>query len=244
MKLPTFTRGDGPRTAALVHGATESATAWLRFGDILVEKYDLRLILVDQRGHGTSPRADSYHVQDFADDLVETLPLGLDYLVGQSLGGRSTALATPLLKPGHYIGVDPAFSLPWYFGPTMQLMSRVQTALPRSVQRSSGIKRNGAESIDRQMANWDAFDRRVIGPLVREANHPAFVPQPPAVPSTLVLAEKSVVVPERQAKEFAAFGWDVRVLPGAPHDMHIHDPAALAGILDDVLTSRADAHAD
>jgi pimeloyl-ACP methyl ester carboxylesterase len=236
MKLATFTRGDGPRTAALVHGATESSTSWLRFADILVEKYDLKLILVDQRGHGTSPRAGSYLLQDFADDLVETLPIGLDFLFGQSLGGRSTVMATPVLKPGHYIGVDPAFSLPWYFGPTMRVMSGIQTALPRSVQRAQGIKRTGAESIDRQMANWDAFDRRIIPPLVKTANRPAFVPQPPSVPSTLVLAQRSVVVPRRRAGEFAALGWDVRVLANAPHDMHIQQPVQLAEILDDVLS--------
>jgi pimeloyl-ACP methyl ester carboxylesterase len=238
MKLATFTRGDGPRTAALVHGATESSNAWLRFGDILVEKYDLRLILVDQRGHGTSPRADSYLLADFAEDLVDSLPTGLDYLFGQSLGGRATAMAAPMLRPARYIGVDPAFSLPWYFGPTMRVMARIQTSLPRSVQRAQGIRRTGAESIDRQLANWDAFDRRIIPPLVKTANRPAFVPQPPVVPSTLVLAEKSIVVPAQQAREFAELGWDVRVLPGSPHDMHIQQPTELAAILDDVLAAK------
>jgi pimeloyl-ACP methyl ester carboxylesterase len=237
MKLATFTRGDGPRTAALVHGATESSNAWLRFGDILVEKYDLRLILVDQRGHGTSPRADSYLLGDFAGDLIDTLPTGLDYLFGQSLGGRATAMAAADLQPAHYIGVDPAFSLPWYFGPTMRVMARIQTTLPRSVQRAQGIRRTGAESIDRQMANWDAFDRRIIPPLVKTANHPSFSPRPPAVPSTLVLAEKSLVVPPKRAAEFAALGWDVRVLAHSPHDMHIQQPAQLAAILDDVLVA-------
>jgi pimeloyl-ACP methyl ester carboxylesterase len=235
MKLATFTRGDGPRTAALVHGATESSTAWLRFADILVERYDLALILVDQRGHGTSPRSDSYQLGDFAQDLVETLPIGLDYLFGQSLGGRATAMAAPTLLPARYIAVDPAFSLPWYFGPTMRVMAGIQTALPRSIQRARGIKRTGAESIDRQMANWDAFDRRIIPPLVKTANRPAFVPQPPAVPSTLVLAEKSIVVPAKEARKFGELGWDVRVLPGSPHDMHIQQPLELAALLDDLL---------
>jgi pimeloyl-ACP methyl ester carboxylesterase len=238
MKLATFARGEGPRTAALVHGATESSTAWLHFADILVEKYDLRLILVDQRGHGTSPRADRYLLSDFAQDLVETLPTGLDYLFGQSLGGRATAMAAPVLRPARFIGVDPAFSLPWYFGPTMRVMARVQTSLPRSIQRSRGIKRTGAESIDRQMANWDAFDRRIIPPLVKTANRPAFVPQPPAVPSTLVLAEKSIVVPAKRAREFAELGWDVRTLPNSPHDMHIQKPLELAAILDDLLAAK------
>jgi pimeloyl-ACP methyl ester carboxylesterase len=235
MKLVSHIRGDGARTAALVHGASESSAAWQDFADILVETYDLRLILVDQRGHGSSPRAGSYRIDDFADDLVETLPSGLDFLIGQSLGGRSAALAAPTLKPARYIGVDPAFSLPFYFGPTMAVMAAVQSALPRRLQRAMGVRRTGEASIERQMANWDAWDRRMIPTLVRTANRPRFVPQPPAVPSTLVLADHSIVVPAREAAQFAELGWDVRVLPGAPHDMHIQQPAALARILDDIL---------
>jgi pimeloyl-ACP methyl ester carboxylesterase len=235
MNLVSHVRGDGPRTAALVHGASESSTAWQDFADILVETYDLRLILVDQRGHGSSPRSHSYRIEDFAADLTETLPTGLDFVIGQSLGGRAAALAAPALRPAHFIGVDPAFSLPFYFGPTMAVMATLQAVLPRRMKRAMGVRRTGEASIERQMANWDAWDRRMIPRLVRSANHPAFVPQPPAVPSTLVLADHSIVVPERQAQQFQALGWDVRVLPGAPHDMHIQDPAGLARIIDDVL---------
>ena len=235
MKLVSHTRGDGPRTAALVHGASESSAAWQDFADILVEKYDLKLIIVDQRGHGASPRADSYRIDDFVGDLVETLPTGVDFLFGQSLGGRTAVLAAPKLQAKHYIGVDPAFSLPWYFGPTMSVVAAFQSALPKRVQRAQAVRRTGEESADRQLANWAAWDRRMIPSLVRTANRPAFVPQPPAVPSTLVLAEHSIVVPPPVAREFAARGWDVRVLPGAPHDMHIQVPAALADLLDDVL---------
>ena len=237
MKLATFIRGDGPRTAALVHGASESSNAWLRFGDILVEKYDLKLILVDQRGHGQSPRGSSYHIKDFVDDLLDTLPLELDFLFGQSLGGRSAVLAAPVLKPGRYIGVDPAFTLPIWFAPMTRVMAAVDSITPRETRRKRGIARNGEESIDRQMANWDAWDRRMMGTLGREGRKLAFTPQPPAVPSTLVLADPSFCVPPKEAAEFAALGWDVRTLPKSRHDMHINDPAGLAGILDDVLVA-------
>lgn len=238
MKLATFTRGDGPRTAALVHGASESSNAWLRFGDILVEKYDLKLILVDQRGHGASPRASSYHIDDFVGDLVDTLPQGLDFLFGQSLGGRSGVLAAPTLKPGRYIGVDPAFTLPFWFAPMTRVMAAVDSLTPREVRRKRGIARTGEESIERQMANWDAWDRSMMGTLGREGRKLAFRPQPPAVPSTLVLADPTFCVPPKEAAQFAALGWDVRTLAKAPHDMHLQDPAGLARILDDVLVAR------
>jgi pimeloyl-ACP methyl ester carboxylesterase len=237
VQLATYTRGDGLRTAALVHGASESSTAWLRFADILVDRYDLQLILVDQRGHGGSPRGSSYHITDFVDDLVETLPRGLDFLVGQSLGGRSGALAAKILEPAHFIGVDPAFALPFGYGSMMRATAAIQSKLPRTTVRRMGIRRTGRESIERQMANWDAWDTRMIPYLAREGRSTAFVPQPPAVPSTLVLADPSLVVPRRTAEKFRSFGWGVRTLRGAPHDMHIQVPVALAAALDDVLTA-------
>ena len=57
------------------------------------------------------------------------------------------------------------------------------------------------------------------------------------MPSTLVLADPSFVIPPLRAKQFADFGWDVRTLAGAPHDMHIQNARGLADILQDVLAS-------
>ncbi len=238
MKLHTEIRGDGARTAALVHGASESSTAWLRFADILVEQYDLRLILVDQRGHGRSGRSEDYSIEAFTADLVENLPTGLDLLIGQSLGALSSVLAVPELLPARYIGIDPPFAVGKQFLRAMTLMRIIQPLMPRSALRKSGIKRNGEESIDRQMANWDAWDRRMIKSLAREALATPFPPAAPVVPSTIVLAKDSVVLPEPQAEQFREFGWDVRLLPDSPHDMHIAMPKQLAALLDDLLAGR------
>ena len=106
MKLFTRTVGSGSRSAALVHGASMSGDAWRDLTPYLLE-HDLTLTLVDQRGHGDSPRATSYRIEDFVGDLVETLPTGLDILMGQSLGGLTGAWASAELKPKRYIGVDP-----------------------------------------------------------------------------------------------------------------------------------------
>lgn len=236
MKLFVRQRGSGPRTAALVHGASESSTAWQDFADILVEEYGLRLILVDQRGHGESPRSDSYTLESFRQDLVDTLPTGLDVLIGQSLGGRVAAEAVPALMPKRFIGIDPGFSVSWRVGLAMRLMNRMRPLMSRAAIRRSGIKRTGAESIDRQMANWDAWDSRMLPYLATTGRRVEYVPRPPVVPSTLVLAEHSLVVSAQRAREFDTHGWDVRTLAGAPHDMHIQMPAQLAALLDDVLS--------
>ena len=117
-------------------------------------------------------------------------------------------------------------------------MAGIQSRLPRKTRRAIGIRRTGSESIDRQMANWDAWDTRMLPYLSREGRRTKFLPQPPAVPSTMVLADPSFVVPRHAAEKFRSSGWDVRTLTGAPHDMHIQVPAALAAALDDVLTAR------
>ncbi len=106
MQLSIKTVGSGTRTAALVHGASASTEIWRDFAAILVESYDFTVTLVDLRGHGDSPRGDRYRVSDFVGDLVDTLPTGLDLLVGQSLGGRAGMLSLPQLLPQRFIGLD------------------------------------------------------------------------------------------------------------------------------------------
>ncbi|WBU37496.1 alpha/beta fold hydrolase [Homoserinibacter sp. YIM 151385] len=235
MRLFTRRQGDGPRTAALVHGASESSTSWRAFADILVEQHDFSVILVDQRGHGRSPRAERYTLELFTRDLVDTLPTGLDLLVGQSLGGRVAAEAVPELMPKRFVGIDPGFAVSWRFGLAMRVMNRIRPLMSRDAIRRSGIRRTGAETIDAQMANWDAWDSSMVPYLATTGRRVEYPPQPPRVPSTLVLAERSVVVSAERAREFARLGWDVRTLADAPHDMHIQMPAQLAALLDDIL---------
>ena len=55
------------------------------------------------------------------------------------------------------------------------------------------------------------------------------------MPSTLVLAGPSFAVRPEFAESCARNGWDIRVMPGVGHDLHVDDPAGLAAILADVL---------
>ena len=234
MKLHTRTVGNGSRTAALVHGASMSTYAWDDFIPYLL-KHDLTLILVDQRGHGESPRADSYRIQDFADDLVETLPTGLDFLIGQSLGGLTAAWASERLKPKRYIGIDPALAMTPLSTLLIPLVGPVQKKMPDWMLRRLGAEKNLPNSLPGVRKQWANWDQTSLRDIKRSNDARPFPSSPPPVPSTVVLAGPSFAVRPKFADELRANGWDVRVMQGVGHDLHREDPAGLAAVLEDVL---------
>ena len=220
-----------------MHGASASGDIWKDFAAILVESYDFTVTLVDLRGHGDSPRGDRYRVSDFLGDLVETLPTGLDLLVGQSLGGRAGMLATPLLMPKRFIGLDPALFRvdPGAAGPALPVSGDASSA--RGVLRVMGVPPKGSspDALECRRSAWDTWDRSMMGDLAGSVKTEPFPLVAPAVPSTLLLADKSLFVSPVVAEELRSLGWDVRVKPGSTHDLHVEDPAGVIAMLDDVL---------
>jgi pimeloyl-ACP methyl ester carboxylesterase len=78
----------------LVHGIVGWSRTWWRVAPVLVER-GWRVIAVDQRGHGASPRIDgAATVRDLAADLaamIAALGLGsVDAIIGHSLGAAAT----------------------------------------------------------------------------------------------------------------------------------------------------------
>ncbi|MES3021604.1 MAG: alpha/beta fold hydrolase [Pseudomonadota bacterium] len=244
MKLDTWTVGNGPRTAALVHGASKGADVWRDIARILVDKYDMTVVLLDQRGHGASPRAGSYRLADFSGDLVETLPTGLDFLIGHSLGGVAGAWAAAGLQPKHFIGLDPGFSVPssmkkmaylfkalgplrpWFLNWTLQLPG----AIPEGA---------AADTLERVRAMTRSWDSSMMLPLLKSGEQQPFVVAPPSVPSTLLLAENSIVVSDAMAGALQSAGWDVRMMSGGVHDFILQDPSRVVALLHDVLMPRS-----
>ena len=95
----------------LVHGVTSSARTWWRAGPALTERGH-RVLAVDLRGHGVSPRTQAgLSVADLADDVAETVEAAtarspgavpavrVDLLVGHSLGAL-VALELVGRRPG------------------------------------------------------------------------------------------------------------------------------------------------
>jgi pimeloyl-ACP methyl ester carboxylesterase len=237
VKLETWTQGDGPRTAALIHGASMGGDVWRDLGRILVDEYDLKLLLLDQRGHGRSPRSRDYRVSDFAGDLVDTLPAGLDFLIGQSLGGVASAWAAAAVKPGRYIGLDPAFTASAGAALMLRYLGPLQPKMPDWMLHRLGspVKGSAPDTLERFHAMWSQWDPSMMKQLVTSGRATPFPVGPPAVPSTIVLADPSFVISKQMADEFRAAGWDVRLKPGGEHDLHLQDPQGIATLLDDVL---------
>jgi pimeloyl-ACP methyl ester carboxylesterase len=244
VKLETRELGTGRRTAALVHGASMAGDVWRDFAQILIDDYDLSIVLVDLRGHGVSPRAQSYQVSDFVADLVDTLPTGLDFLMGQSLGGVSSAWASSSLQPRRYIGLDPAFTAGLFTALALRTLGRVQTRLPDRVLSAIGMPPKGAapDTLERVHAMWANWDASMMSQLVSSGRRRPFPVGLPAVPSTLILADKSLFVPPQMVDELRSLGWDIRVKPGGEHDLHLQDPRGVITMLDDVLRDQVDSN--
>ena len=99
---PTEPDPDAP-IAVLVHGVTGWHRTWWRVGPALAEP-GWRVILVDQRGHGRSPRiAGAATIDEVAEDLEAAIERHasspIDLLVGHSLGAM-VSMRLALRRPG------------------------------------------------------------------------------------------------------------------------------------------------
>jgi pimeloyl-ACP methyl ester carboxylesterase len=245
MRLHTSTVGDGARHIALVHGlglGADGAT-WDPLVERLLAAGDVRVTVLDLRGHGASGRSSSYALDDLASDVVENLPSGLHAVVGHSLGGAVLARAVGRLAPERAIYLDPGFRLTlptsgvvgrlFWLAPLLtlggaQLLQARKTAAARAAY-SPDVR----ASIERAQSRFDK--RMAIGVFREVAFHPVPVAAP-VVPSTIVLSDDSpAVLPDAYAARLEAVGWEVRRISGIHHDMHLEDPdrtfAAIANLL-------------
>jgi pimeloyl-ACP methyl ester carboxylesterase len=91
---------DGP-LVLLVHGGGQTRGSWGTALDALAER-GFRAVALDQRGHGDSEWSAhaAYEPSDFGADLCQAVPAlgrGPVVLVGASMGGWASMLATPVL---------------------------------------------------------------------------------------------------------------------------------------------------
>ena len=189
MRLTTTTTGSGPRRVGLVHGLGASAATWGPFIERLSATGRYTVTTVDLRGHGESPRADSYRVDDMATDLVESLPSGLDSIVGHSLGGAVLYRAAARLAPGRAVYLDPGFALPL---PTSGLAGRlfwmaplVSLGFAQLGQARASAAARAAYSPETRALLEDAktrFDSRMAVGVFRTSPSTRFRPRRPRCP--------------------------------------------------------------
>jgi len=224
MQLFTREWGTGDRLAVLVHGVMSDSRTWHRVGPALAER-GYRVIAVDQSGHGESPRSRRYSPEQFADDLIESVPRRPEILIGHSLGGLAAGLAVDRILPDRAIYIDPGFSAP-------ELSWRKRMLLPLGLAR---LTRQSASDISTRNPRWDAedvrieaealaaFDQRVLMDLTRNRSAEFRAPTSVEVPSLAVLADPSPLVPSSVREHLEDEGFEVRVVPGAGHSIDRDD---------------------
>lgn len=243
MKLAATTHGDGPRRIGLVHGLGADGALWQGLTERLVALGDTTVITVDLRGHGESGRSRPYSIAAFADDVVESLPAGLDVVAGHSLGGAVLERAVARLAPRSAVYFDPGFALPL---PTEGWRARVfwatapvgltVAALAQKRKAKGRPPFSAADAALRDRAR-DRFDKAMAVEVFRDITyHPAPIAAP-AVPSTLVLSDDSpAVTPDLLVSQLEALGWGVRRIPAIGHDFWLEDAEKTFAATRDLFT--------
>jgi len=228
MRLHVTDLGDGSRTAILIHGLLSDNGAWCRVAPAMVER-GYRVVMPDLRGHGVSPRG-TYTPELWADDLVESLPKGADLAMGHSLGGMSLALAVDRLQPQRAVYVDPA----WKVTPVQhdQYQPRFRDELTWDAARlRAEHPRWSNQDIAARVASLARFDTLCIDGLLPGGGHDR-APRSRSIPSLLMLADPSDLVPDRDAAELEALGFDVVKVPGSGHSIFRDDLEGFLAALD------------
>lgn len=223
MRLNTTTWGSGDRIALLVHGIMADHRTWRQVGPALAER-GYRVIAVDLRGHGLSPRAEGpegYRPSDHADDLVETLPAGAELAVGHSLGALALAAAVDRLAPRRAVYSDPAWHLPaGEEGYRPELFTQGKSLTREHIRI---LNRHWAEvDLDIEVETVKLWDERTAHGLVGVVGLDMW-PVAPSVPSLITLADPSYVVPADKARMLKERGFDIRTVAGAGHTIHRDD---------------------
>lgn len=223
MQLHTTTWGSGERIALLVHGIMADHRTWRRVGPALAER-GYRVVAVDLRGHGASARADGptgYTPQDYADDLVETLPSGAELAIGHSLGGLTLATAVERLAPRRAVYVDPAWHLPEGDNGYRPELFTLAKGLTREHIRQFN-PRWSDEDLDTEVDSMRLWDERSAHGLVPFTGKD-LLPGHPAVPSLLMLADPSMLLSPEQAQVLKERGFHVRTVVGSGHTIQRDD---------------------
>jgi esterase len=87
--------GEGLQPLVLLHGLQDCARLWDYLAAPLSDRF--HVLALDHRGHGDSPRADSYGLEDYvgeAGDFIAALGLENVLLVGHSAGGKNAFIHT------------------------------------------------------------------------------------------------------------------------------------------------------
>ena len=234
MRLNVVEVGAGPKTAILIHGLLSDSGAWCRVAPAMVDR-GYHVLMPELRGHGRSPRGD-YTPEAWADDLVESLPTGADLAVGHSLGGLSLALAVDRLAPRLAVYVDPAWKVSAEGHERSRAEFRGQLGWD-APQLRTAHPRWADEDVAARAASLKRMDPRCIDGLLPGGGHD-HSPARASVPSLVMLADPSDLIPPADAERLRQAGFDVVTVSGAGHSIFRDDFDGFMHALDAWLERR------
>jgi pimeloyl-ACP methyl ester carboxylesterase len=221
----------------LVHGVTSSSRTWWRVGPALAER-GYRVLAVDLRGHGSSPRpAAVLSIADLATDVAETVAAAagraapVDLLVGHSLGAL-VALELVAAQPGFarcLVMEDPPgpSSVDWAaLAAGIEADTRRAATEPEALRRDLEAANPGwpAGEAERRVADLADCDGQAIAAALRPGvpfDLPALLATP--IPVLMLLGEEplgsTLLGLDRNAAVEALSDGTTRVLP-AGHNIH------------------------
>ena len=229
---------NGP-AVVMLHGYSDS---WFSFSRVIPLLPDtMRVIAVDQRGHGGAGRpADGYSMDDFARDviqLMDALQIERATVVGHSMGSF-VARRVAALAPGRVAGLllvgagiradnDAVRSLQ---SPVDNLTDPVDPAFVREFQSSTIARPVPPAFLERVISDSHkltaAVWKKVYAGLVEyEAAEPAI-----KSPTLVLGGDKDAIFPvaEQEALAKAIAGASITIVPGVGHTLHWEDPERFA----------------
>jgi pimeloyl-ACP methyl ester carboxylesterase len=224
--------GSGAKTALLVHGFSDDADTWWRVGPA-VAALGYTVLAPDLRGHGRSPRGGSYSLEDFSQDLVDTLPVGADVAIGHSLGAIALGMAAGQLAACRTGFVDPA----WLRPPADLDLTAALASCPEELPLSTALWDRAEVVVD--LASNAQVDARV-GPSLTEAlreRGPLMPPPAPEPGSVVLVPALDPVLPVEAHPLLESLGYRVLTQPGVRHVMHRDDFAGFMDLLGPALLS-------
>jgi pimeloyl-ACP methyl ester carboxylesterase len=234
MKLHVTESGTGERSIVLLHGFNCDSGDWWELTPVLLGR-GYRVLGVDLRGHGLSPRADSYRLEEFADDVVDTLAgTHPDVIMGHSLGASVTGLVVDRLLPERAVYLDP----PWspLDEATREALFPDLSAIPlMSDEELAATLRHdfpawSEKAIEVDVASWRRWDPAsavvAAGPLDTAK------PSRPVVPSLAVFAGVGSLTSSADQADARARGFEVRIADGLTHSLFRDDFGLFASTLE------------
>ncbi|AGL15964.1 hypothetical protein L083_2454 [Actinoplanes sp. N902-109] len=152
-----------------------------------------------------------------ADELIAAVPTAPDLLVAHSFGAIVAARAAARIKPARVVYSEPAWvavggadRFAFYRSQKQWTLADVRQESPRWAPEAHAAKLTA-------LAGWDAASLQAI------EGFPGYEPADPVVPTLIVTADPSRIIPPERCERFRAQGFTVRTVPESAHVLHNED---------------------